>query len=152
MISFICLKKTIEYCFSLWSSFYVRRHHVIRLYLLSQSAPKHNQEKTAHKPLHTSWIALWSSSNSWRRNFIAVWPPNASWHKLIASQLCIRETYDFLRLAWTCEPTCESVWPAIASPYASSGLANKLASTCIDWRVCLASGRLKMLTGYSREK
>ena len=30
-----------------------------------------------------------------------------------------------LRLfAWTCEPTCESIWPPIASLYASSGFAN----------------------------
>ena len=55
---------------------------------------------------------------------LTVWPPNTSRHKLIASQLYIREVYDFLQLAWTCEPTCESVWPPIASPYASSGFAN----------------------------
>ena len=38
----------------------------------------------------------------------------------------------FLRLAWACEPTCESVWPPFASPYASSGFANlwRLALTC----------------------
>ena len=35
-----------------------------------------------------------------------------------------------LRLAWTCKPTCESVWPRIASLCASSGFANlrRLAS------------------------
>ena len=59
---------------------------------------------------------FWSSSNSW--------PPNASQHKLIASQLYTREIYEFLRFARTWEPTCESVWPPIASPYASSGFAN----------------------------
>ena len=69
-----------------------------------------------------------------RGKFFTIWPPNASRHKLIASQLYIREIYVFLRLAWTCEPTGESVWPPIASPYASSqGFANlrrRLASTC----------------------
>ena len=68
-----------------------------------------------------------------RRKFFTVWPPNASRHKLpIASQLYMREIHDFLRLPWTCEPTCESVWPPIASPHASFGFANLrwLASTC----------------------
>ena len=57
---------------------------------------------------------LWSSSNSYasRRTFFTVWPPNASRHKMIASHLYMREIYDFLWLAWTCESTCESVWPA----------------------------------------
>ena len=43
----------------------------------------------------------------------------------------IREIHDFLWLAWTWEPTCESVWPPIASPYASAGFANlpRLASS-----------------------
>ena len=59
-----------------------------------------------------------------RRKFFTVLPPNASRHKLIASQLYIREMYGFLQFAWTCEPTCESVWPPIVSPCASSGLAN----------------------------
>ena len=78
---------------------------------------------------HLRW--LWSSSNSYAspRKLFTVWPPNVSRHKLIASQLYMREIYDFLRLVWTCKPTCESVWPPIASPYASSGFA-KLASTC----------------------
>ena len=52
--------------------------------------------------------------------------------------------YDFLRLAWTCELTCESISPPFASPYASSGFANlhQLASTCesawprlYSWRI-----------------
>ena len=36
---------------------------------------------------------LWSSSNSYasRHKFFTVWPPNASRHKLIASELYIRE-------------------------------------------------------------
>ena len=40
---------------------------------------------------------LWSSSNSYaiRRKIFTVWPPNASRHKLIASQLYMRETDDF---------------------------------------------------------
>ena len=77
---------------------------------------------------------LWSSLNSYasRCTFFTVWPPNASRHKLIASQLYMREIYDFLQPGWTCEPTCESVWPPITSLYASSGFANfrRLASTC----------------------
>ena len=72
---------------------------------------------------------LWWSSNSYasRRKFVTVWPPNTSRHSLIASQLYQRA----FRLAWTCEPTCKSVWPPIASPYASSCFANlyRLAST-----------------------
>ena len=77
---------------------------------------------------------LWSSSNSYasRRKFVTVWPPNASRHNLIASQLYMREMYDFLRLAsrlanrlathrtsvrkfWFCKLalTCESVWPGL---------------------------------------
>ena len=42
---------------------------------------------------------LWSSSNldASRRKFFTVWPPCASRHKLIASNLC--EIYGFLRLA-----------------------------------------------------
>ena len=71
---------------------------------------------------------LWSSSNSYasRHEFFTVWPSNASRHKLIASQLYLRETEDFLRLAWT----CESVGHPSQSPYASSGFANlrRLAS------------------------
>ena len=63
---------------------------------------------------------LWSSSNSYAspRKF---WPPNST---VYAWKLRL------LRLAWTCESTCESVWPPIASPCASSGFANlrRLAS------------------------
>ena len=57
---------------------------------------------------------------------------DASWSQVDASQQYRREIHDFLRLAWTCEPTCESVWPPIASPYARSGFENlcRLASTC----------------------
>ena len=41
----------------------------------------------------------WSSSNPYpsRRELLTVWPPNESRHKLIASQLYMREIYDFLR-------------------------------------------------------
>ena len=52
-------------------------------------------------------------------------------HKLIASS-CI-----FVKFTTFCvnlQPTCESVWSPIASPYASSGFAN------VDLRVRLASG------------
>ena len=76
---------------------------------------------------HLRW--LWSSSNSYtsRREFFTVWPLNTSRHKVITSHLYMRKIWDFLKLTWwTCEPTCESVWPPIASPYASSGLANLL--------------------------
>ena len=69
---------------------------------------------------------LWSSSNS-----------NASRRKFFTntcrSQVsCICVNYAFCDLPWTYEQTCESVWPPIASPYASSGFANlrRLASTC----------------------
>ena len=60
---------------------------------------------------------LWSSSNSYvsRRKFFTVWPPNASRHKLIASPL-YKHAWNLQLFAtgWTCEPTCESVWPPIA--------------------------------------
>ena len=43
--------------------------------------------------LRSTWI--WSSSNSYasRQMFFIVWPFNASQHKSIASQLCLREIY-----------------------------------------------------------
>ena len=60
-------------------------------------------------------VSFWSRLNSYasRRKFFTVWPPNASRHMLITSQ----HTWNLglLQLAWTCEPTCESVWPPIAS-------------------------------------
>ena len=102
---------------------------------------------------------IWSSSNSSRRKFFTVWTLNASGHKLIASQQYMSGIYGFLRLAWTCEPTCESVWPPFASLYASSGFANlcRLVSpfghpsqvctqvlvlqTCVDLRIRLATLR-----------
>ena len=78
-------------------------------------------------PTYDDLLWHWPSSNSYpsRRKCFTVWPPNASRHKLIASKL-------YMRLAWTCEPTCESVWPTIASPYVSSGSANlrRLTSNC----------------------
>ena len=48
----------------------------------------------------------WLCSNLYasRHTFFTAWPPNASQHKLIASQLYMPA----LRLAWTCEPTCET--------------------------------------------
>ena len=48
---------------------------------------------------------------------------DTSWYQLYAWNV---------RLFATCEPTCESVWPPFASPYASPGFANLrwLASTC----------------------
>ena len=73
------------------------------------------------------WLALtWSTSNSHasRRKFFTVWPPNANQHKWIARHLYKREILRLLRLAWTYELTCESVWPSIASPYASFVFAN----------------------------
>ena len=42
-----------------------------------------------------------------------------------------------LRLLTTCERTCESVWPPIPSPYASSGF-KPAVQTCIDLRARLA--------------
>ena len=62
--------------------------------------------------------------NASRRTFFAVWPLDASSH------MC--EKYFFLRLVWSYEPTCESVWPPFVNPYASPGFANlrSLASTC----------------------
>ena len=67
------------------------------------------------------------ASSASRRQFFTVCPPNPSRHKLISSQLWIAWS---LQLFATCEPTCESVWPPIASPYASSGFINlrRLAS------------------------
>ena len=46
-----------------------------------------------------------SSSNPYpgRRELFTVWPPNESRHKLIASQLYMREIYEFLRLPLICE-------------------------------------------------
>ena len=84
---------------------------------------------------HSCWLWLSSSSYASRRKFFPVWPLNASRHKLIANQLYMREIYDLLRLAWTCEPTCESVWTPIASPYASLCL-----QSYIDLKVRFASG------------
>ena len=102
------------------------------------------------------WLALTLvelNSRANPRKFFIVWPPNASRHKLIASDCIIwfSEIYNFLWPAWTSEPTCESVWPPFVSPYrpSSSGFANlrwlvspfghpsqfwfcKLASTCVD--------------------
>ena len=51
--------------------------------------------------LTTHLRGLWSSSNSYtsRRKFFTIWPPNATRHLLIASQLYMCEIYDFLRLA-----------------------------------------------------
>ena len=45
------------------------------------------------------------------------------------SQLYMCGIDDFLWLAWTFEPTCESVWPPIVSPCVSSG-----SQTCVDLR------------------
>ena len=79
-------------------------------------------------------VQIWTQVDS---SFFTVWPPSASRHKLIPSNLLlwkrINQLYAWnLRLFATCEPTCESVWPPFASPYASSGFANLrwLASTC----------------------
>ena len=71
---------------------------------------------------------LWSSSNSYvsRRKFFTIWPPNASRHKLIASQLCMREIDDFLRLA---------------NPFGHPSQVRTqvlLLQTCVDLRVRLA--------------
>ena len=49
----------------------LRHCHVIRVWLLSQSASeKHNQERKAHKPLHTSWI---SPTNVGHLNVSRIW-------------------------------------------------------------------------------
>ena len=48
-----------------------------------------------------------SNSHANARKFAAVWPPNASRHTLIPSQLYVREVYGLMRLAWTCETTCD---------------------------------------------
>ena len=66
---------------------------------------------------------LWSSSNSFasQHKIFSVWPPNANWYQLISSQLCAWNLL-LLQLEGTCEPTCKSVWPPIASPCWSSGL------------------------------
>ena len=66
-----------------------------------------------------------------RRMFFTVWPPNASRQKLSASQY-MREIYDLLATSWTCESTCESVWPPVASPYAFQVL---VLQTWVDLRV-----------------
>ena len=70
-------------------------------------------------------------------------PPSASRHKLITSNLLLRKRINQL-YAWnlqlfvTWEPTCESVWPPFASPYASSGFANlsRLASPLARASIC----------------
>ena len=77
------------------------------------------------------WIRTQLSAS--RRKFLTVWPSNASRHKAVYAR-----NYNFLRLAWTCEPICESVWPPIACPYASSSFY-EIALTCLHWRVRLAS-------------
>ena len=71
---------------------------------------------------------LWSSSNSYA-SFSPFGHPtqvDTSWPQVI----CIRVKFTPLRLAWTCDPTCELVWPPFASPYASAVLGHlrKLAS------------------------
>ena len=46
-------------------------------------------------------------------SFFTIWPPNTSRHTLVTSE----HTWNvrLLKLAWTCDLTCESVWPPIAS-------------------------------------
>ena len=58
-----------------------------------------------HRRTMTCVNRLWSKSNSYssRRTFFTVWPLNTSRHKLIASQLYMREIYGFLWFVWTCE-------------------------------------------------
>ena len=60
--------------------------------------------------LGMNWVDFELKFVSKTTKFLTVWPSKASRHKLML--------YGFLSLAWTCEPTCESVWPPIASPYA----------------------------------
>ena len=66
---------------------------------------------------------------------------DASFHRLSNDTSWSREIYGVFRLAWTCQSTCESVWPPFASPYASSGFANLrwFLLICIDLRVRLAN-------------
>ena len=83
-------------------------------------------------PTHLRW--LWLSSNSYtsRRKFFTVWPPNASrtsWSQ-VNCQLYMSKIYNLLRLVWTCEPTCESIWPPIESPY-----LRRLASWFSRWHI-----------------
>ena len=57
----------------------------------------------------------------------------------------MREIDDFLRLVWTCEPTCESGWPPIASPYTSSGFVNlRLLGLTSTARVALCDTWFKL--------
>ena len=88
--------------------------------------------------------SFWSRSNlhaSRQGKFFTVWPPNPSQRSWVTSinRLLANEIQDmsalkwfFLRLACTCEETCESVWPPNASLYASStcGHMRLLATTC----------------------
>ena len=64
----------------------------------------------------------WSSSNSYpgRRKFFTVWPPNAKSTQVDHTSTIYVWNLRPLQFAWTCKPTCESVWP----PIASSGFAN----------------------------
>ena len=48
---------------------------------------------------------------------------------VIINRTNMREIYSFLRLAWTYQPTCESIWPPFTSAYASSGYWSGLALT-----------------------
>ena len=84
-------------------------------------------------------LALTSVELKSGRKFFTVLTPSASRHKLIASDLLlwkrVNQWYAWnLQLFATCEPTCESVWPPITSPHASSAFANLHR----DLRVCLA--------------
>ena len=96
-------------------------------------------------------------------NLRFVWPPTCVdlrwlWSSLNwSAQLdCKSTVYAWnLRLVWTCGPTCESVWPAIPSPHARVWFC-KLASTCVDLRVRLATqgkSRHKLIAShlYTRE-
>ena len=73
--------------------------------------------------------SVWSRSNlhASQNKFFTVWPPKPSQRKLKWKMIVCLTWFFFLRLACTCEDTCESVWPPNASVYASS--------TCVHLRL-----------------
>ena len=81
------------------------------------------------------WHWIWSSSNShasWP-SFVTVWPPNASRHKLSASQLYMREIYGY----WWLACTLRADWRIRLAAHRKS--ARKLAGFARLRRSCLRS-------------
>ena len=79
---------------------------------------------------------LWSSSKSYssQRKFFTVWPPNASQHKLIASDLYMHETYDFSNLRADLRIRLVTLRKSVRKFWLC-----KLALTCVDLRIRLSS-------------